>query len=108
MPNQNYRFLAREISMFYKENGYINIGEFIDSIEGDEDITQIIRKIQNSNLSENYTTKEIEDYINTIKDYNIKNETKRLKKEMNETTDLEKKTKIAQKIIELKKECNNV
>ena len=108
MPNQNYRFLAREISMFYKENGYINIGEFIDSIEGDEDITQIIRKLQNSNLSENYTTKEIEDYINTIKDYNIKNETKRLKKEMNETTDLEKKTKIAQKIIELKKECNNV
>ena len=108
MPNQNYRFLAREISMFYKENGYINIGEFIDSIEGDEDITQIIRKIQNSNLSENYTTKEIEDYINTIKDYNIKNETKRLKKEMNETTNLEEKTKIAQKIIELKKECNNV
>ena len=108
MPNKEYRFLAREISIFYEENNFINVGQFIDYVEGDEEITNIIKKIQNANLSEKYSIKEIEDYINTIKDYNIKTETNRLKKEMNNETNLEKKARIAQKIIDLKKECNNV
>ena len=108
MPNAEYRLLAREISMFYKENNFINIAEFIDHIEGDEEITNIIKKVQSANLKEKYSIEEIEDYIKTIKDYNIKKETNRLKKEMNNETDLIKKTKIAQQIIELKKECNNV
>lgn len=108
MPNANYRLLAREISMFYKENNFINVGQLIDYTEGDEEITEIIKNVQNANLKETYSLNEIEDYIKTIKDYNIKTETNRLKKEMQEEDDLEKKAKIAQKIIELKKECNNV
>lgn len=104
MPNKEYRLLAREISMFYKNNNYINIADLIDYVEGDEQITNTIKEIQRANLDEKYSINEIEDYINVIKDYNIKNETKRLKEQMNNELDPIKKAKIAQKIIDLKKE----
>ena len=103
MPIEEYRLLAREISMFYKENGFINIASLIDYTEGDDEIVKTIGKVQTANLDENYTIEEIEDYINAIKDYNIKEETKRIKKQINEEQNPIKKAALAQKIIDLKK-----
>ncbi len=108
IPNKEYRCLAREINSFYKENGFINEADLIDYVECDEEILNTISKIENSNLKENYTINEIEDYIKVIKDYNIKNETKRLKEQMKKEIDPIEKAKIAQRIIDLKKECYNV
>ena len=59
--------------------------------------------MQTANLDEKYTIEEIEDYINAIKDYNIKEETKRIKKQINEEQNPIKKAVLAQKIIDLKK-----
>ena len=36
IPDKEYRLLAREISIFYKNYGQINEADFIDYIEGDE------------------------------------------------------------------------
>jgi len=107
MPNKDYRILARQISMFYKENGFINVSDLIDYIEGDEAITKTIKEVEKASLKGNYKIDEIEDYIKAINDYNIKTETKRLKEKMNNEIDPLKKAKIAQQIIDLKKECNN-
>ena len=103
MPNKGYRILARQINMFYKENGFISVSDLIDYIEGDEEITNIIKEVEKASLSEKYTINEIEDYIKAINDYNIKTETKRLKEKMNNEIDPLKKAKIAQQIIDLKK-----
>ena len=54
--------------------------------------------------SEEYTEKELEDYINTIKKYSIEKRINTLKKEMNETLDVNKKIEIAKKIEDTKKE----
>ena len=108
MPTQEYRLLAREISLFYKENGFINQADFIDYIECDPDMLKTISKVQNAELDEKYSLKEIEDYINVIRDYNIKAETNRLKNQIKNELDPLKKAEIAQKIIDLKKECSNV
>ena len=108
MPTEEYRLLAREISLFHKENGFINQADLIDYIECDKDILNTIAKVQNANLDENYSLKEIEDYIKAIKDYNVKTETNRLKNQMKNEIDPLKKAEIAQKIIDLKKECSNV
>lgn len=108
IPDKEYRSLAREINSFYKENGFISEAALIDYVECDEDTLNTISKIENSGLKENYTINEINDYIKAIKDYNIKNETKRLKEQMKKEIDPIEKAKIAQRIINLKKECYNV
>lgn len=108
MPTKEYRLLAREINMFYKENGFISEADLIDYVECDEDILNTIKKINAAALPETYSLQEIEDYAKVIKDYNIKNETARLTKQIEKEIDPLKRAEIAQKIIDLKKECNHV
>jgi len=103
MPTSSYRKLAREISLFYKEKGHINIADLFDYCVDDEEVISAIGEINNLNLSEDYTIKQIEDYINVIREYNVKNETKRLLELMKKETSTTKKAEIAQKIIDLKK-----
>ncbi len=103
IPTKEYRMLAREISAFYKNFGYINEADFIDYIECDPDIMNTINKINKENHKENYQIEEIDDYINVIMDYNIKEEINRLTKKMNELTDPIQQVKIADKIVKLKK-----
>ena len=103
IPNKEYRLLAREISMFYKNFGFINEADFIDYIECDPELMETINKINKNNKKETYTLEEIEDYINVIKDYNVKEEIKRLTNRMKNLTDPLKQAKIAEEIVGLKK-----
>lgn len=103
MPTTEYRLLAREINEFYKKNSYINEADFLDYIEYDKDIMATIQKINQNNFSDEYSKEEINDYINVIKDYNIKEEIKRLTNKMKDETDPLKQASIAQKIIDLRK-----
>ncbi|MBR3229526.1 MAG: DNA primase [Bacilli bacterium] len=104
MPDREYRLLAREISTFYKKYGQMNEADFIDYIEGDEELTQTIKKVNQNMISEKYTEEEISDYINVIKEYNIKDAIERMQEKMKKQTDPLKKAEIAQQIINLKKE----
>lgn len=102
MPIKEYRLLAREIFMFYKKYGYINEAELIDFMERDEDLLSTLAKISKANLKEKYTNEEIEDYVKTITDYNIKKRTKKLKEQVSNEIDPIKQAQIAQEIIKLK------
>ncbi len=55
-------------------------------------------------LKEDYTIDEINDYIEVIKEYNIKSEINRLKEKMRLEVDPIKKAELAQKIVKLKVE----
>ena len=103
IPNKEYRLLAREISSFYKNFGFINEADFIDYIECDPELMETISKINKQNSKETYTLEEIEDYINVIRDYNVKEEIKRLTNKMKTLTDPLDKAKIAEEIVGLKK-----
>ena len=104
MPDKEYRSLAREISTFYKNYGQMNEADFIDYIEGDEELTQTIKKVNQNMDNNNYTEEEINDYIKVIKEYNIKDAIERMQEKMKKQTDPLKKAEIAQQIINLKKE----
>lgn len=104
MPDREYRLLAREISTFYKNFGQMNEADFIDYIEGDEDLMNTIKKVNQNMLNESYTEEEISDYIKVIKEYNIKDAIERMQEKMKKQTDPLKKAEIAQQIINLKKE----
>ena len=108
IPNKEYRMLAREISNFYKNFGFINEADFIDYIECDEDLMATISKINKYNTKETYTLEEIEDYINVIRDYNVKEEIKRLTNKMKNLTDPLDKAKIAEEIVGLKRSVMDV
>ncbi len=103
MPTKEYRLLAREISMYYKEHGNIDEANFIDYIEGDTDLIETIKKVNQNMSAAAYTLEEIEDYINVIKEYNINNAIERMQAKMQEIVDPIEKAEIAQKIIDLKK-----
>lgn len=101
MPDDNYRALAREISYFYKKNGYINSADLI-SVLSDNTLIKVLGQIEMMNLKEEYTIDEINDYINTIWDYNIKYEINHLKNKIRNEIDPIEKAKLAQKIVDLK------
>ena len=102
MPTDRYRFLAREINHFYQTYNFINEADFITFISDNDNMMKTIGEILSLNIKENYSMDEIDDYIFTIRDYNVKVETERLKKIMKEETDSMKKAQIASKIIALK------
>ena len=104
MPDKEYRLLAREISAFYKNYGQMNEADFIDYIEGDEELTQTIKKVNQNMTNDNYTIEEINDYIKVIKEYNIRDAIERMQEKIKKQIDPLKKAEIAQQIINLKKE----
>lgn len=104
---EDYRYLAREVSLYYQSKGEFDIADLITELSFDDKFLVTIGKIEALNLKDNYTKDEINDYINVIKKYNIKNECERLKQEMKKETDSLKKAVLAQKIVELKVKGDN-
>lgn len=102
MPNDNYRKLATYISCFYKENGFVSVADIMTYISNYEGMLNVLGTILDLNMKDEYSINEIEDYIFTIKDYNIKNEIARLQIEQRNELDVGKKVEIAQRIIDLK------
>jgi len=98
-PNKDYRLLAREISHFYKQNGYINIADFISNLN--EEMLKVLGIVNSLELKEEYTTNLINDYINAIKEKNIEDECNRLQTRLKDETDALKKAEIGQKIVDL-------
>lgn len=103
MPTDKYRKLAFEINFFYKNNGYINVSDLMISLNDNIELLETIKEINLLNLKEEYTKDEIFDYIKTIKDYNVKFESKRLKDLMKMELDPIKKAEYAEKILEINK-----
>lgn len=101
MPNEQYRNLAFHISYYYKLNGDISISALIDQIE-DPELLKTLGEIDRLNLKQEYTKEEIEDYLATIKEYNLKNGQAQLQKQLSEEQDPKEKIRIANEILALK------
>ncbi len=107
IPIEKYRKLAYEISYFYKKNNKNKMEEadFITYLsQENEKLIDVVGDINSLNLKEEFTQEEIEDYVNVINEFNIKNECKTLRKKIDEQQDITSKAKMLQRIIDLKKE----
>ena len=101
-PIDSYRILAREISYFYEQYGYINIADFKTYIEDNKDLNDVFLEIISLDLDSNVSDITILEYLKVIKDYNVSLEIKRLEKLiMNEIDPLEQ-AKISNQIMKLK------
>lgn len=104
IPNENYRLLAREISSFYTNNGFISEADLMNSFIDDTDMIKLIGEIETLNLSDNYDEAKINDYLNVLREYSINSEIKDLEKQLHSTNNHDEKLVLAQKLLELKKE----
>ena len=103
MPNETYRKLAYYISCFYKDYGYIKVADLITYLNDYSGMNSVVGDIVGLNLKDDFSKREIDDYIFTIKECSVKSEIDRLKKELLSEIDVKKKTSIGMKIYELKK-----
>lgn len=101
MPNERYRNLAFHISYYYKMNGDINVAALLDQLK-DEVLIRTLGEIEQLALKEQYDVEEIEDYLRTIKEYNVKNGQAELKKKLQQERDTKEKIRIANEMIALK------
>lgn len=99
LPDKNYRQLAKQISYFYSQNGYVNIADLLNEL--DEESKKIIGEIECLNLNNEYNKEVFMDYINSVREINKEEQIKRLEKKISEEQDELKKIELAQKIVEL-------
>lgn len=102
--HDNMMALAYKIVEFRNDYGYFNYSDFIDYIGDNESINETIKEIMRYHNDEEYTESELEDYFDTIKEYSVKKRINELKREMNETLDINKKIELANKINKINKE----
>ncbi len=102
--HDNMSSLAYKIIEFRNDYGYFNYSDFMDYIEGDDEILSTLKEVMKYHNNEEYTTEELDDYINTIKKYNINKRVEQLKKQMNETMDVNKQIELLKKIEDINKE----
>ena len=102
MPTSKYRFLAREISYFYKQFNYINIADLMSFLKDDPDMLKVISEIDFLDLKEDYTKEEINDYINVIYEYNVNREIEKIKEQMKKETNPLIKAELGSKIMGLR------
>ena len=102
MPTMKYRFLAREISYFYKQFDYINIADLLSFLKDDPDMIKTIGEIDFLDLKEEHSKEEINDYINVIYEYNVNREIEKLKEQMKKETNPLVKAELGSKIMNLR------
>lgn len=96
--------LAYKIIEFRNDYGYFDYGDFMDYISDNEELLETLKEINKYPNKEEYTERELDEYITTVREYGIKARINSLKKEMNETLDINKKIEIAKKIENINKE----
>ena len=101
---QIYREIANEIIYYYDVNKKITVADFITYVNDKESIREKVMDIVNSMLDEELTIDAMDEYIDVVFKNDKKEEIKRLKEQMKNELDVDKKMKLVQKIAELKKE----
>ena len=63
---------------------------------------ETLQEIMNLKLKDEYSKEEIYDYMDTIYEYNVKNESNRIQEQIKNEADTTSKAKLAQKVVELR------
>ncbi len=100
--NEEERFLASEISYYYKKYGRISVADFYTYINDKEELKKVFDRIFELDVDNEITDREKSDYINTLKEFQVKEEIKRLKAKIKDEPDVAKQIEIASRIRELK------
>ena len=98
-----HREIANEIIYYYQNNNSINPADFITYVSDKDTIKNEVMDIVSDGIDDDISIEIMDGYINRIDKLMVKNEIKRLKIELKNETDANKKIKILDRITELKK-----
>jgi len=101
-PNNEIRTLSNEMIYFYHKYGRLNEADFISYISTNETMLKLLTEIINIKEKEQYNSEEIEDYINVINSYPIKNKIKELEIKLRTEKNPIKQANILSEILSLK------
>lgn len=105
-PTDRYRRLAYEITHFYKDNKYIDVADLLSNLSDDE-LIKTINEIEMLDLPDKPMEFEIDDYINVITEYNINYEINRLREKLKQSSNINEKAEILEKIAMIRREGVN-
>lgn len=104
---ENYRKVANEIIYYASEKQKINLADFLTYAELSplkKEIYEVVESIKDPQIEDT----SIRDYLNNIKEKNWEEELQRLKKEQKQINDINEKTNIGQKIVEIMKKIQEI
>lgn len=96
--NSELRNLAGEISYYYHNYGEIVIADFYTYLNDKKELLIEFEKVLKLELDEEISDITIEDYVNAISEYNVRQEIIRLEEIMRKETDELEKAKVAEQI----------
>jgi len=103
-PKQSDRELANEIVYYYEKNKTINLADFISFVGTNEKLNdRVLTIISDAKITE-LDNKIFEESIDTVKKEINKIEVQKVKKDLREELDMNRKIELANRLIELKKE----
>lgn len=98
LMTKELRYLASEICYYYRKYGTINMADFYTYLTDKEELLVVYNFITNLDYEDEISVKAIEDYIMVIKEYNVRQEIKRLSDLIKKENDPIEKAKIAERI----------
>lgn len=101
-PQDNMRYLASEISYYYKKYGIIEIADFYTYLKDREELLNILSDVLSLELPDAISEQEMDDFFKVVYEYNMNQEIKRLQKMIKEEIDPLEKAKIADRIRKLR------
>lgn len=100
-PKEEERFLASEISYYDQKYGTVTPADFYTYLGDKEKLLVVLDRVLELDLDSETTEKELLDYMKTIQEYQMKQEIKKLKKQLQNENDVMIQATIALKITEL-------
>lgn len=101
---QIYRNIANEIVYYVESNGNINEADFISYISTKNDIKEKTMEIVKEAINDEVSIESMDDYLTAISKIMTKQKISKLKNDLKNELDVDKKMKITMQIAELKKE----
>lgn len=101
-PQDNIRYLASEISYYYKKYGIIEIADFYTYLQDKEELLNVLSDVLSLELPDTISEQEMDDFFKVVYEYNMNQEIKRLQKMIKEEIDPLEKAKIADRIRKLR------
>ncbi len=103
MQVDKYRHLSFQIAQFYKQNGYIDVADLITYLSDDSESIKTIGEVTSLDLPTIVNYEEVDDYLENIREYNEKQQTKIYKEKLKNEVDIKKKIELANKALEIKR-----
>lgn len=101
-PTKELRYLASEICYYYHKYGSITMADFYTYLNDKEELLVVYNYIMSFQYNEEINYNAIDDYIGVVKEYNLRQEIKRLSDLVKKENDPIEKAKIAERIRLLK------